>query len=91
MAKTLTISVMDAPYESETTTTLLRVVDAALDKGHNVNVFCYEGAVSITMSGQKAHPNPVKGTSADEADHFLPSKFVAGLFKKANGRLDWIN
>lgn len=40
---------MDAPYESPNSTTALRIIDAALRKGHNVNVFAYEGAVNLTM------------------------------------------
>ena len=66
MAKTLTISIMEPPYESATSTTSMRIIDAALRKGMNVNVFAYEGAVSLTIKDQKPHPNPVHGTSVDE-------------------------
>ena len=76
--KTITIALMDPPYESGTTTTALRVVDAALRKGINVNVFAYEGAVNMTMKAQAAHPNPVKGTSIEEQDHPSSSRFIAG-------------
>ena len=91
MAKTITISIMDSPYESATSTTAMRIVDAALRKGHKVNVFAYEGAVSLTLKEQAPHPNPVKGTSVEEQDHPTTAKFVEGLFKKSNGRLAWIN
>ncbi|MFQ5933496.1 MAG: DsrE family protein [Dehalococcoidia bacterium] len=93
MAKTLTVSFMDPPYESETTTTVLRLVDAALTKGHNVNVFAYEGAVTLTMKEQAPHANPVKGTSLEEQDHPTTAKFIEGLFKKGKDlpKLDWIN
>jgi len=93
MARTLTVSFMDPPYESETTTTVLRIADAALNKGHNVNVFAYEGAVTLTMKEQAPHPNPVKGTSVEEQDHPTTANFVEGLFKKGKGssKLDWIN
>ena len=91
MPKTMTISLMDAPYASETTTTALRIVDAALRKGHKVNVFTYEGAVTLTMKEQAPHANPVKGTTAEQQDHPTTAKFVEGLFKTGNGRLDWIN
>ncbi len=91
MSKTITIALMDPPYESETTTTALRIVDAALRKGHKVNVFAYEGAVSLTMKDQAPHPNPVKGTNVEQQDHPTTAKFVEGLFKSADGRLDWIN
>ena len=91
MTKTITMAVMDPPYESETTTTVMRIVDAALRKGHNVNVFAYEGAVNMTMKEQAPHPNPVKGTDVDQQDHPTTSKFISGLFKMADGKLDWIN
>ena len=87
MAK-LTIALMDAPYESGTTTTALRIIDAAVRKGHDVNVFCYEGSVSLTMKEQKSHPNPVKGTVVEEG-HPTTANFVAGLL--ATGKVDWIN
>ena len=84
----LTIALMDAPYESGTTTTALRIIDAAVRKGHDVNVFAYEGSVSLTMSEQKSHPNPVKGTAVEEG-HQTTANFVAGLL--ASGKVDWIN
>ena len=91
--RTITIAIMDAPYESETSTTALRIIDAALRKGVNVNVFAYEGAVSLTLSSQGAHPNPVKGTSIEEQDHPSTARFIEGLFQKSAGgpKLDWIN
>ena len=33
--KTITLSLMDPPYDSETTTTALRIAEAALDKALN--------------------------------------------------------
>ena len=86
---TLTIAIMDSPYESGTTTTAMRIADAAVRKGHNVNVFAYEGSVSLTMKEQKPHPNPVKGTSVEEQKHPTTANFVAGLL--ATGKVDWIN
>jgi tRNA 2-thiouridine synthesizing protein D len=87
----LTIALMDPPYETETTTTALRIIDAALRKGHQVNVFAYEGAVNLTMAEQSPHPNPVKGTSADEEQHPTTKDWIAALFRVAEGRLSWIN
>ena len=86
---TLTIALMDSPYESGTTTSALRIADAAVRKGHTVNVFAYEGAVSMTMKEQKPHPNPVKGTTVEEQKHPTTADFVAGLL--ATGKVDWIN
>lgn len=92
--KALTIAIMDAPYESPNSTTAMRIVDAALRKGHNVNVFAYEGAVNLTMKAQQPHPNPVKGTLVEEEQHTLTKNWVASLFQLANKggvKLDWVN
>lgn len=92
--KTLTIAIMDAPYESANSTTALRIINAALEKGHNVNVFAYEGAVNLTMKAQQPHPNPVKGTSIEQEQHPTTKDWVASLFNLANKKavkLDWVN
>jgi tRNA 2-thiouridine synthesizing protein D len=92
--KTITVAIMDAPYESANSTTALRIVQSALAKGHNVNVFAYEGAVNLTMKGQAPHPNPVKGTSAEQEAHPTTKDWVAALFKLAKDKgvkLDWVN
>ena len=92
--KTITVAIMDAPYESANSTTALRIVQSALTKGHNVNVFAYEGAVNLTMKAQAPHPNPVKGTSAEQEAHPTTKDWVASLFKMAKDKglkLDWVN
>jgi tRNA 2-thiouridine synthesizing protein D len=91
MSGTLTIALMDPPYESETTTTAFRLVDAALRKGHSVKVFAYEGAVNLTMAEQAPHPNPVKGTSVEDEHHPTTKDWAAALFRAADGRLEWVN
>jgi tRNA 2-thiouridine synthesizing protein D len=88
---TLTVALMDPPYETETTTTAFRIIDAALRKGHQVNVFAYEGSVNLTMAGQQPHANPVKGTSADEEHHPTTKDWVASLFKSHADKLEWVN
>ena len=91
---TLTIGLMDPPYESSNTVTGLRLIDAALRKGHHVNVFLYEGAVALGFADQKPHANPVKGKTVEEFDHPNPKEWVAALFALAASRgvkLDWIN
>jgi tRNA 2-thiouridine synthesizing protein D len=92
--KTLTIGIMDAPYESANSTTALRIINAALEKGHNVNVFAYEGAVNLTMNAQQPHANPVKGTSVEQEQHPTTKDWVGSLFNLASQRgvkLDWVN
>ena len=53
MGKTLTLLIMDPPFESANTTTAFRLIEAALRQGHTANVFAYEGAVNLTMKGQQ--------------------------------------
>ena len=92
--KTLTFVLMDAPYENARTTTALRLLEIAARRGHDVNVFAYEGAVYLPFAKQKAHPNPVHGTSADEEAHVLPKDQVAAIMALAEangGSVDWIN
>src|SRR6478735_7930896 len=67
--KTITIAVMDAPFESSRSTTALRLIDLAAKRGYNINVFAYEGAVLQPFGAQKAHPNAVHGRSVEEENH----------------------
>ena len=91
MSTTLTLAIMDPPYESGRTTTTFRLVDAALRRGHHVRVFAYEGAVNLTMASQAPHPNPVRGTTVEEEQHPTTKDWVAALFEAADGRLEWVN
>src|SRR5512132_4391982 len=91
MDGTLTVAIMDAPYEAAASTTALRIIASALRKGINVNVFAYEGAVSLTMKDQAPHANPVKGTTVEEEDHPTTSKFVSALLAMGGDRLTWVN
>ena len=94
MAQTLTFLLMDPPYENARTTTALRLVDAAIRKGCNVNVFAYEGAVALAMKDQQPHANPVRGTTVEQEDHPTTRAFIAGLLALAQekgARLQWVN
>jgi tRNA 2-thiouridine synthesizing protein D len=91
--KTLTFAIMDAPYETARTTTALRLIDLAVRRGHNVNVFAYEGAVGVPFARQQPHPNAVHGRSVEEEDHPNPKEWVAALLAEARRRgakLDWV-
>jgi tRNA 2-thiouridine synthesizing protein D len=93
MAK-ITLCVMDPPYESANIPTAFRIVDAALRGGHEVYVFCYEGATALGCAGQKKHPNAVHGATAEEEDHPNTKEWIASLFQLARdggGKLSWVN
>jgi sulfur relay (sulfurtransferase) complex TusBCD TusD component (DsrE family) len=90
----LTIAIMDAPYESARSTTALRIIDAAVRRGHDVNVFAYEGAVGLTFAKQAPHANAVHGRDVAQEDHPNPKDWVAALMRDAASRgakLDWVN
>ncbi len=91
--RTLTLAIMDAPYESARTTTAFRIIAAALKQGVNVNVFAYEGAVSLAIKDQTPHANPVKGTTVEEEEHPVTKDFVAALLAlgRENPLLTWVN
>lgn len=92
--KTLTFSLMDAPFEQARTTTALRLIGEAIERGYNVNVFAYEGAVSLPFSKQKPHANSVHGRDISEEDHPLTKDWITSLMKMAEAKgckLDWIN
>lgn len=92
--KTLTIAIMDAPYESARSATAFRLIDIAVRRGYDINVFAYEGAVSVPFALQKPHANAVHGRSVEEENHPQPKDWVTALMREAvknGGRLDWVN
>ena len=91
--RTLTVAIMDAPYEAAASTTAFRIIAAALGRGVNVNVFAYEGAVSLTMKEQAPHANPVKGTTVEQEEHPTTKDLVAALVELGSSepRLQWVN
>lgn len=91
--KSLTMALMDPPYESANSTTAFRIISSALKKGIDVNVFAYEGAVNLSMKDQTPHANPVKGTTVEEEDHPTTKSFISSLLEigKENPLLTWVN
>jgi tRNA 2-thiouridine synthesizing protein D len=94
MNTTLTFAIMDAPFENSRTVTMFRIMEAALEAGHDVNVFAYEGAVALPFARQAPHANAVHGRDAAAEDHPLPRVWIEALFALAAARgrkLDWVN
>jgi tRNA 2-thiouridine synthesizing protein D len=91
--KTLTFAIMDPPYESARSTTALRLIDLAARRGYHVNVFAYEGAVSVPFAKQAPHPNAVHGRDVAEEDHPNPKDWVQAVMEEAarrGGKVDWV-
>jgi tRNA 2-thiouridine synthesizing protein D len=92
--KNLTFVLMDAPYENARTVTALRLIDIAVQRGHDVTVFAYEGAVSLAFAKQAKHANAVHGRSVEEEDHPLPREWIEAVLataQKTGSKVDWIN
>lgn len=92
--KTITFAIMDAPFEDARTTTALRLMNVAAQRGYMINVFAYEGAVYLPFAQQKQHANAVHGRDAEQEDHPLTREWVAAIMKEAErhgGKLDWVN
>lgn len=79
---------MGAPYESDLATTVLRLVDAALDRGHRLTVWTCGGATTLTQRslGAAKPRNPM--ALADR--HPTTARLVAALVSKGAGRLRWL-
>lgn len=91
--KTLTFALMDAPYENARSTTALRLIDLAVRRGYDVNVFAYEGAVAVAFPKQQPHPNAVHGRDVETENHPNPKDWVAALIADAERRgnkVDWV-
>ncbi len=92
--KTITFALMDPPYENARSTTAMRLINIAAQRGYNINVFAYEGAVGLPFTKQSPHANAVHGHDVDEEDHPLPHQWIDAMAKTANangGNFDWIN
>lgn len=89
----LTLALMDPPYESANSTTTLRIISTALEKGIDVNVFAYEGAVCLPLKDQAPHANPVKGTTVEDEAHPTTKAFISSLLEigKDKPLLTWVN
>lgn len=94
MSKTLTFALMDAPYESARTTTAMRLMHLAAERGYHLKVFAYEGAVYLPFTKQQPHGNAVHGHDVHEENHPVSHQWVAQLFAVAaakGGSVDWVN
>ena len=92
--KTLTFALMDGPFENARSTTALRLIDIAARRGYDINVFAYEGAVSLAFAKQAQHPIAVHGRSVEEEDHPLPREWIHAVMLEAEskgGKIDWVN
>jgi sulfur relay (sulfurtransferase) complex TusBCD TusD component (DsrE family) len=85
--QTVFFVVMGAPYESELTTSLFRMIDAALDQQHRVWVWTCGGATTLTMQslGERKPRNPLDL----DAEYPTTGQFVNRMLTRGDGRLEW--
>jgi tRNA 2-thiouridine synthesizing protein D len=92
--KNLTFVLMDAPFEDARTVTAMRLLEIAVARGHDLTVFCYEGAAALAFAKQTKHANAVHGRDLEQEDHPLPREWITALLEKAThtgSKIDWIN
>lgn len=90
----LTFGMMDPPFESERSTTFFRLLTICAERGYDVSVFAYEGAVHLAFDRQAPHGNSVHQTTAESENHPLPKDWIRELMKLAKergGSIDWVN
>ena len=91
---TFAVALMDPPYESENLTTAFRILGVMAQRGHNINLFAYEGASGLAFTRQAPHANPVHGKNAAEENHPMTKDQVTALLALAaqnGGKVDWVN
>src|SRR5258708_19927194 len=91
---TLTIALMDPPYESENLTTAFRILDVAARRGYYINVFAYEGAAGLAFVRQAPHPNPVHGKDVAQENHPTTKDQVTARLappEQTGGKVGWVN
>ena len=91
---TFAVALMDPPYESENLTTAFRILGVMAQRGHNINLFAYEGASGLAFKRQAPHANPVHGKNAAEENHPTTKDQVTALLAIAaqnGGKVDWVN
>ncbi len=91
---TFAVALMDPPYELENLTTAFRILSVMAQRGHNINLFAYEGASGLAFTRQAPHPNPVHGKNVAEENHPTTKEQVIALLalaEKNGGKVDWVN
>jgi tRNA 2-thiouridine synthesizing protein D len=92
--QTLTFVLNDPPYETSRTTTALRLIDRAVKRGFDVNVFAYEGAAALPFAKQTPHANAVHGRDVAGEDHPTTKDWIASILAEAErhqSKVDWVN
>jgi hypothetical protein len=86
-SRDLLLLLLGSPYESDLTTTLLRLVESALGRGHRLVVWACGGATALTVRtmGQGKPRNPLR----PGVRYPSTARLVGALVGGSEGRLRW--
>lgn len=91
--QSLFLGVMGAPYESELSTTVMRMVDEALQQGHRVTVWTCGGATTLTLQSlTDSKPRNLLDMATENTDarYHSTATLVGKLIEISEGRLQWL-
>lgn len=86
-ARDVLLLLLGSPYESDLTTTLMRLVESALGQGHRLVVWACGGATALTVKtmGRSKPRNPLR-----PGVHYpSTARIVGALVAGSEGRLRW--
>lgn len=85
--QTIFFAALGAPFESDSTTTLFRLIDAALARQHTVIVWTCGGATTLTL--QTLGDRRPRNFLNFDAEYPSTAKLVRALLDGSDGRLHW--
>ncbi len=90
---TITIGIATSSYQREAPTTVLRLAEKLLERGHHVNIWGFEEAVTLTNANQKDHSEPPGLHEVAGKQHTYVGKFVDGIIRAGlhSGALKWVS
>jgi sulfur relay (sulfurtransferase) complex TusBCD TusD component (DsrE family) len=88
----LLFGVMGAPYESELSTSLLRMVSEALDGGYRITVWTCGGATTLTRAalGDVKPKNLLDLLTGSALLYPSTAALIGGMVRASAGRLQWL-
>lgn len=92
-AKHIFLGMKGAPYESELFTSVLRITNAALQKGHRVTVWTCGGATTLTQSSLglfKRRNVLIFGTGSKDKNYPTTATLVGKLIGLYPDQLTWL-
>ena len=80
---------MGTPYQSDLTTSLMRMVHEALTQGHEVVVWTCGYGTMLSQRTLIRPPDFFPGKASETSGHPTTSAMIQGLIEYSGGRLKW--